>query len=327
MAGVEEFFFGFDVDEDFGDAVNGVEDAIFDAVRDGVAGADGDVSIDDDVEVDVVAEADLAYEALLEANDAGDEFSDLADMQLDLGRRRGIEDLGQGRLELAPGAEENDGRSEEGGPVVHTGVLRQEGERDANEGEEGRDGVAQVMPCVDADGGALNVMGYGEDIAPEQEFDGDDDEQDPEGVNPGEWVRMADKGDAFAGDGEGRARHGEADDGCGDGFGLAVAVGMHFIGRAKRDAQADVDNGGAENVRKGFNAVGDEGEGMADEAGEAFAQGEEKIRNDAEEGRVESPVHVEFRFGGGRHERSLQTQILRWWEEQGSENRDQRTGR
>jgi hypothetical protein len=41
---------------------------------------------------------------------------------------------------------------------------------------------------------------------------------------------------------------------------------------------------------------------------------------------VESPVHVEFRFGGGRHERSLQTQILRWWEERGSENRDQGTG-
>jgi hypothetical protein len=82
---------------------------------------------------------------------------------------------------------------------------------------------------------------------------------------------------------------------------------VFFVGRAQRDAQADVDNGRAENVREGFNAVSHEGEGMAEEAREAFGKGQEKIRNDAEEGRVESAVHVQFRIGGGRHEGLVQT--------------------
>ena len=43
-----------------------------------------------------------------------------------------------------------------------------------------------------------------------------------------------------------------------------------LIGRAQRDAEADVDDGGAEDVGEGFDAVGDESEGMADEAGEAL---------------------------------------------------------
>jgi hypothetical protein len=46
---------------------------------------------------------------------------------------------------------------------------------------------------------------------------------------------------------------------------------------------------------------------MAEEAGKAFGKGQEKIRNDAEEGRVESAVHVQFRFGGGGHEGLVQT--------------------
>ena len=114
------------MDEDFGYAVDGAEDAIFYAVGNGVAGADGDVAIDDDVEVDVVAEADFAYEAFFQTNDAGHSFGDLADVLFDIGGRGGVEDFGQGRLELTPGAEEDDGRGEEGGPVVHAGVAGEE---------------------------------------------------------------------------------------------------------------------------------------------------------------------------------------------------------
>ena len=123
MAGVEEFFFGLDVDEDLGYAVDGAEDSIFNAVGDGVAGTDGDVAIDDDVEVDVVAEADFTHETFFQTNDTGHQFGDLADVLLDFGGRGGVEDLGKGSLELAPGAEEDDGGSEEGGPVVHAGVA------------------------------------------------------------------------------------------------------------------------------------------------------------------------------------------------------------
>lgn len=95
MRGIEEFFFRFDVDEDFGDVVNAGQDAVFDDVGDSVAGAYGDVSVDDDVEVDVVAEADFSDEAFFEADDAGDQGGDGADVLLNLGGRRGVEELGQ----------------------------------------------------------------------------------------------------------------------------------------------------------------------------------------------------------------------------------------
>lgn len=167
------------------------------------------------------------------------------------------------------------------------------------------------MPCVDADGSAVDGVGDGEDVAGEQQFNGDDAEQDPEGVGARQRVGIANEGDAFEGDGEGGASHGEADDGGGDGLGLAVAVGMHFIGRADRDAEADVNDGGAEDVGEGFYAIGEQGEGVADEAGEAFAEGEEEIRNDAEKGRAEPAVDVLFWFRVVGHERSMETSILR----------------
>jgi len=96
VTGVEELFFGLDVDEDFGDAMDTGEDAIFDDVGDGVAVADSDVAADNDVEVDVVAEADFANEAFFESNDSGDEDGHLSDVLLNFWGWRGVEDLGEG---------------------------------------------------------------------------------------------------------------------------------------------------------------------------------------------------------------------------------------
>jgi len=307
VGGVEEFLFGFDVDEDFGYVVDVGEDAVFDDVGDGVAGADGDVAVDDDVEVDVVAEADLAHEALFKADDAGDQPGDCADVALDFGGRGGVEDFGQRRLELTPGVEEDDGRGAEGGPVVGAGAAGDESDGDSDEGEQRGDGVAEVMPGVDAHGGALDGAGDGEDVAREEQLDAEDDEQDPEGVGPGQRVGRADEGDAFDGDGEGGAGHGKTDDRRGEGFGFAVAVGMGFVGRAERDAEADVNDAGAEDVGEGFDAVGKESEGMADEARDDFGEGEEEVGNDAQARGVESAMNVEFDFGGGGHGRALRS--------------------
>jgi hypothetical protein len=114
-------------------------------------------------------------------------------------------------------------------------------------------------------------------------------------------MRRADEVDAFACDREGSAGHSEADDGGGDGFCFAVAVGMGFVGRAERDAEADVDDSGAEDVGEGFDAIGDQSEGMAEEAGGALTKGEKKIGNDAEQRRMESPMYVEFWIGDIAH--------------------------
>ena len=174
------------------------------------------------------------------------------------------------------------------------------------------------MPSVDAHRGAFDGVSDGEDVAREQKFNGDDAEQDLEGVGARERMGIANEGDAFGGDGEGGGCHGEADDGGGNRLSLTVAVGMHFIGRANRDAQTDVNDGGAEDVREGFDAVGEQGEGVAEEARETFGEGEEKIRNDAEKGRAESAVDVLFWFGAVGHGRLAQIPILRRGREAGS---------
>ena len=78
---------------------------------------------------------------------------------------------------------------------------------------------------------------------------------------------------------------------------------MRFIGRAQRDAEADVDDGGAEDVGEGFDAVGEQGEGMADESGKTFRKGKKEIGegDDADERRAKAAVHLEFGFGCGGH--------------------------
>jgi hypothetical protein len=81
---------------------------------------------------------------------------------------------------------------------------------------------------------------------------------------------------------------------------------MQFIWRTNRDAEADVNDGGAEDVRERLDAVGEQGEGVAEEASEAFAEGEKKIRDDAEKGRAETAVHVQFWFGVNGHGRVTQ---------------------
>jgi hypothetical protein len=76
---------------------------------------------------------------------------------------------------------------------------------------------------------------------------------------------------------------------------------MIFVGWPDGDEQAEIDRGGAENIRKRFNPVGEKCEGMADKAGEALAQGEKKIRANADQGRVEPALHLLFGIGGRIH--------------------------
>ena len=120
----------------------------------------------------------------------------------------------------------------------------------------------------------------------------------------------ADEGDALGGDGEGSAGHGEADEGGRQRFRFSVSVRMGLVGWAHGDAQPDVNDSGAEDIGEGFDAVGNEGERVADEAGEALGQRQKKIGNNAEERGAEAAVDVHLGFGGVGH-RGERFSILR----------------
>src|SRR5580692_7100384 len=78
---------------------------------------------------------------------------------------------------------------------------------------------------------------------------------------------------------------------------------MGLVGRTEGDAEADVDDGGAEDVGKRLDAVGDQSERVADEADHTFEERQEEVGDDAEERRAKAAVHVEFGFGRGGHGR------------------------
>src|SRR5262249_12938440 len=88
-------------------------------------------------------------------------------------------------------------------------------------------------------------------------------------VHPsGVLVRGDDVGDGLAGDADGGRADQAGDDHAGEGLGLAVAVGMILVGGDRADGEAGPDDERAADIGKGFDGIGDEGAGMADDAGE-----------------------------------------------------------
>ena len=123
----------------------------------------------------------------------------------DLRRRRGVEDFGERGLKLTPGVVEDDGRGAECGPVIGGGVAGGQCDGDSDQGEQGRDGVGEMMPGVDADRGAVDVVRNREDVAREEELKRDDDKKNPQRVGLRQRMRRANEGNALGRDGEGLA--------------------------------------------------------------------------------------------------------------------------
>ena len=71
---------------------------------------------------------------------------------------------------------------------------------------------------------------------------------------------------------------------AGDGLGFAVAVGMVVVGGQGGDLQAGPDDEGTDDVGGGFDAVGDEGVGIADDASDDLDDGQHDVDGHADAG-------------------------------------------
>jgi len=265
-------------------------EGVFDTVADGVAGFDGDAAVDGDVEVDDVAHAVLADEAFVDAQHVGDGRGDGSDGALELFGAGGIHEFINGAAEEAEAVVCDDAAGKECGPVISGGIAfaADESDGDADGSGGGGEGVGVVMPGVALEGGAFDVLCGAKDEAGEGGFDDDHENEDREGEPGGHVMGREDFLDALDRDHAGGTEKRERDDEGGDRFRLAVAVGMFAVGGDDGDAQAAPDDEGGEDIGGGLDAVGDEGVGIADDAGGDLDNGECDIDSDAGEGGMTS---------------------------------------
>jgi hypothetical protein len=285
----------FDVDEDVADGGEGFADFVFDVVGDLVAALDGHEGIDLDVHVDVVTVADLADYAFLDVLRAGDAGGEVADAVDDILAGGAIHEFVEGGAKQMPAVPGNDTGGDDGGDVVggFVAFAADEGNGNADGGAKRGDGVAAMMPGIGMDSGAVDGFGFLGNEAIEALLDDYDDDQYHQRKGFG---RLALAGEEFAGRIEGdssgsQQQHG-GDDGGGNGLGLAVTVGMIFIGWNLSDHHCAPDHDGAEDIGERFDGIGNERVRMPDEAGSEFSGCEQGVENHAEPGCAETAIEA-----------------------------------
>ena len=266
----------------------------FDLVSDIVRAEDGHGGIDFDVHIDEIIVAHFADEAFFNEGDFGDGGGDGGDALGESGVGGAIHEFIHGRAEEAPAVPGDDAGGEEGGAVIGGFVAGAAPERDgdADKGKSGGDGITAMVPGIRGERGAFE----GEPLAPDktkENFLGDHDaDEDEEGK--GGWSLMGpeDITNGGGGDPEGGENEDGGNDGGSEGLGFAMAVRVTFIGREFSEGDTAPDDEGTDEVSKGFDAIGDQGLGMAEEAGGDFDGGKERIQNQAKQ----SDLHFAVEF-------------------------------
>lgn len=291
---------GFDVDEDVADGGDGGADLVFDVVGDGMAALHGHEGIDLHMHVGVVTMTDFADHAFFDALHTRHVGRGPPNFIDDVLAGRTVHQFAQGGAQQVPAVPGDDAGSDNGGDIVGGFITfaADQGDGDADGGAEGGDGIAAMMPGIGTHGGTIDGFGFLGNEAVEGFLDDDYEDQYREGEG---FRSVAFTGKKFVGGIEGDAGSGEqqhgGDNGRGDGFGFTVTVGMVFIGRFLGNHHCAPDNDGAENIGEGFDGIGDQRVGMADDSGKQFPGSEQGIENHAEPGCAETAIEA-FRCHG-----------------------------
>ena len=146
-------------------------------------------------------------------------------------------------------------------------------EADGDEGDDAGAHVHRVVPGVGGEGHAAGLFPDAHFHGPKEGFEDGGADEGPERVGF-RRVLVVPFGDGAPGN----ARAGGGEDGSdgksGEDFEAAVAVGVLLVGGFGGDPEAEQDEAGHQDVGRGFEAVGDEGDGVGGKADGDFNRGE-----------------------------------------------------
>src|ERR1700677_2819715 len=146
-----------------------------------------------------------------------------------------------------------------------------------------------MMPGVGIEDDAFQGLGFAGNEAKKEFFDDHDGDENEKSKGSGRFAVLEQIGGGFEDDAQGGEKEHDGDRRGGEGLGFAVAIGMLAIGRFGGDDEALPDNDGTKNSGGGLDGVGDEGVGMAENAGGEFGSGQRGIDAHADESRFEAP--------------------------------------
>src|ERR1700722_11321586 len=162
------------------------------------------------MQIHVIAKAHLTNKALFYPKHVRDCASYPSDMLFYLRRRRSVQQLGYGPAELLPSPEKDHRSGAQGGPVIRRGIPSPKRCGNTYKSKGGDNGIAEMMPGVPPQGGALNPLADPGDVPGQQGFDRNHTDQDQKSIGMREFVRGANQFDAFRGNSEGGRNHGDA---------------------------------------------------------------------------------------------------------------------
>jgi len=194
-----------------------------------------------------------------------------------------------------PAVPGDDARRDDGGNII--GSLKAlcaepaSNQRDADANGRGERGehIAAMMPGIGLDGGTFHCVGFAEDKPEKRFLDNNDNEQNDEGKGPWRSVRMHDSRDRGDGDPDRGEQKQRGDDSRGEGFGLAVAIRMVFIGGLSSDDESAPDDNRAEQIGQGFDGIGDQSMRLAGNAREELGRDQDGIDRQADKGGAQAP--------------------------------------
>jgi hypothetical protein len=146
-----------------------------------------------------------------------------------------------------------------------------------------------VMVGIGFDGLAADLFSHFQHIPKKSLLYQDDTQENIECKAPGHGMGSANKFNGMPADPDGRGHQEKRDDDGGQGFSLAMPVGVLVVGRFLRDPETDPQEAGTENVRGAFGGVGDKRIRMTDMASRHLDENEDETNADAKHGGAHSP--------------------------------------
>lgn len=221
----------FDVDEDVFYSQIAFQEPVFNLMGDGMSFCYAQIGGDLDMEVYVVIEAHFSDEAFFDLVDAGDVCGQLANFFYDLVGRSGVHDLVECGAQEVDAIVDDDKGGDESGPVVGGFITfsQKDGYQDTYKGGDGGDGITSMMVGVGFDGLAIDLLSHFQHITEHTLFYEYDYDEDAQREFLGQVMWCTDKYDGVPGYPDGCAKEEERNDNGGEGFGLAMPIGVFLV--------------------------------------------------------------------------------------------------